>query len=471
MGRIVIPEKVGRIIDRLEQAGYEAYAVGGCVRDCLLGRTPQDWDITTNALPHQVKSLFRRTVDTGIAHGTVTVLLGADAFEVTTYRIDGEYEDMRHPKEVRFTGLLSEDLRRRDFTINAMAYSDRGGLVDLFGGEADLENAVIRAVGEPEERFGEDALRIMRAVRFGAQLDYGIDPETASAASRLAKNLKQISAERVRMEFVKLLASDHPERLRDAWNMGITGVILPEFNVMMETPQHNPHHMYSVGEHTIHAVCNIKSDRYDRDDLEMLRLAMFFHDMGKPACRITDSEGIDHFGGHPEVSRNLADRIMRRLKFDNRTREAVLSIVLYHDLRPRLNIQGLRKAINLMGLQTAGVFVDVQTADIMAQSDFQREEKKERLRITKEFYDRIMSDGDPLFIRDLDINGNDLMAQGVSEGRVIGDILKYLMNLVLERPELNKKDKLLELARSYSPGYARRAEEMTSRHSPGAIVY
>jgi tRNA nucleotidyltransferase (CCA-adding enzyme) len=273
------------------------------------------------------------------------------------------------------------------------------------------------------------------------------------------------------MEFTKLLVSDHPERLRDAWGLGITRAVLPEFDLMMDTVQNNPHHRYSVGEHTICAVCNIKRGSYDEKTFEILRLSMFFHDMGKPACKVTDEKGIDHFGGHPDVSVKLADEVMRRLKFDNRTREEVLSIVRYHDLRPKMNIQGMRKAINHMGLRTAGVFVDVQTADIMAQSDYQRDEKVKRLEQTREFYKKIIEDGDPLFIKDLDINGRDLLAMGIAEGRIIGDILEYLMNLVLQMPELNTKNRLLELARGYTPGFAQKAEELSKSHRPGAIVY
>ena len=231
---IQIPEKVNKIIHLLQKNGYDAYAVGGCVRDSLLGRIPADWDITTSARPLEVKNLFKRTIDTGLQHGTVTVMMGKEGFEVTTYRIDGEYEDSRHPKEVIFTGKLEEDLKRRDFTINAMAYNDREGLVDVFGGAKDLENQIIRCVGDPSERFTEDALRIMRAVRFSAQLGFSIEEETKRAAGELAETLKKISAERIHTELVKLLVSPHPQYLKTAWQLGITRVVLPEFDAMME---------------------------------------------------------------------------------------------------------------------------------------------------------------------------------------------------------------------------------------------
>ena len=230
--KITLPRKVLMIINNLQLHGYEAFAVGGCVRDSILARRPEDWDITTSAKPEEIKRLFRRTVDTGIEHGTVTVIIGKDSYEVTTYRVDGAYEDGRHPKEVRFTSRLEEDLQRRDFTINAMAYNDDVRLVDVFGGMKDLNHHLIRCVGDPRERFSEDALRILRAVRFSAQLNFPIEPDTAEAIKELAPTLEKISAERIQAELVKLLVSPHPERIRDAYELGITKVILPEWDAM-----------------------------------------------------------------------------------------------------------------------------------------------------------------------------------------------------------------------------------------------
>ena len=292
---IILPDKVRLIIQKLTDEGFEAYAVGGCVRDCLLGKKPNDWDITTSATPIQVKSLFRRTIDTGIQHGTVTVMLGSEGYEVTTYRIDGAYEDARHPKEVTFTASLEEDLKRRDFTINAMAYNDDSGIVDLFGGLSDLDKGIIRAVGDPYDRFDEDALRILRAVRFAAQLDYAIDEKTLEALKKLAQNLTKISAERIRTELQKLLVSGHPEKMLTLYETGVSGVILPEFDLMMKTGQNTPHHMYSVGIHTIEALKNSVAfdDSLYEDDIKNLRLTMLFHDCGKPAARTVDETGRD----------------------------------------------------------------------------------------------------------------------------------------------------------------------------------
>ena len=243
--QIHLPDKVRTIITKLEAAGYEAYAVGGCVRDSLLGREPSDWDVTTSARPQQVKAVFRHTIDTGIRHGTVTVMLDHEGFEVTTYRIDGEYEDSRHPKEVVFTANLIEDLKRRDFTINAFAYNDRSGIVDAFDGMGDLDRGVIQCVGAARERFGEDALRMLRAVRFSAQLGFTIAEDTRSAIRELAPNLANISAERIQTELVKLLLSDHPDYMRVAYELGITGIVLPELDAAFAAAQHNPHHQYT----------------------------------------------------------------------------------------------------------------------------------------------------------------------------------------------------------------------------------
>jgi tRNA nucleotidyltransferase (CCA-adding enzyme) len=282
-----IPEKVQYIIDTLVDHGFEAYAVGGCVRDMILGKNPEDWDITTSAKPFEVKKVFKRTVDTGIEHGTVTVLLDKDHYEVTTYRLDGIYEDNRRPKEVSFTSSLEEDLKRRDFTINAMAYNPQLGIVDLFGGVKDLKNRLIRCVGNPMERFDEDALRILRAVRFSAQLDFQIEEATKLAIKEKAGLLKNISAERIRMELTKLLVSDNPDRLRLLYELGISKVILPEFDRMMTTPQKNIHHAYSVGEHTIKAVSavagSVSENRFSARERTILRWTMLLHEIEKPS--------------------------------------------------------------------------------------------------------------------------------------------------------------------------------------------
>ncbi len=433
--KITLPEDVKKIIGTIEEAGFEAYAVGGCVRDCLLSRVPDDWDITTSARPEQIKALFRKTIDTGIAHGTVTVMMHHTGYEVTTYRIDGEYEDARHPKEVVFTPDLREDLRRRDFTINAMAYNERSGIVDLFCGMEDLKQKVIRAVGNPKERFEEDALRIMRAVRFCAQLGYEIEENTKTAVRMLAGNLKYISAERIQTELVKLVRSPHPEKIRDLYETGITAVIMPEFDAVMETEQNNPHHKYSVGEHTIRTMMAIEPDKD-------LRLAMLFHDFGKPLCKTTDEEGIDHFHGHGLKSEELCTRILKRLKFDNDTIQQVGRLVKNHDYDVEPEKKYVRRALNRLGGDIFPMLLKVKQADIKAQSDYLREEKEQKLYEVNRLYEEILEDGECVTLKDLAVKGSDLAAWGMKPGKEMGEMLSLLLDKVLETPSLNDKDRL-----------------------------
>lgn len=435
---IKLPDKVKYIITKIEAAGYEAYAVGGCVRDSVIGREPDDWDITTSANPQQVKALFRRTVDTGIQHGTVTVMLEKEGFEVTTYRIDGEYEDGRHPKEVIFTGKLEEDLRRRDFTINAMAYNDRRGLVDVFGGEEDIRNRIIRCVGKAEERFDEDALRMMRAVRFSAQLGYSIEEKTIAAIKEMAGNLKKISAERIRTELVKLLVSPHPDYLRICYETGITEIILPEFDRCMETVQNNPHHCYTVGEHILQSMGKIRCDK-------VLRLTMLMHDIGKPETKTTDGEGIDHFHGHAAVSARIVKDVFRRLKFDNDTLHTVERLVLYHDYDINPAPAGVRRAVHKTGEDIFPLLFEIKRADMLAQSEYRREEKEEKLERVKTVYEEVLRQRDCVSLRTLAVTGKDLIDAGMKPGKEIGEVLDRLLETVLENPEKNTKEELLKL--------------------------
>ena len=434
---IELPSKVKQIINMLETAGYEAYAVGGCVRDSLMHRTPQDWDVTTSARPEAVKSLFARTIDTGIQHGTVTVMLGHEGFEVTTYRIDGVYEDARHPKEVAFTGSLTEDLKRRDFTINAMAYNERAGLVDIFDGLKDLRRRVIRCVGDPKERFTEDALRMLRAVRFGAQMDFSIEDGTKRAIELLAPSLKKISAERIQAELVKLLVSEHPEEVRTLRDTGISREIFPWLDDMFETPQNNPHHCYNVGEHTLHALMNIPADK-------TLRLTMLFHDMAKPHCLTTDTKGIYHFRGHPQEGASMAQMVMRRLKFDNATIGRVSRLILWHDDNPPLTLPNVRRALNRIGPDCFPDLFLVKRADTMGKSLYRRENKLAYIQAYEDMYRQIMTDGDCISLKELAVTGSDLIAAGLKPGRGIGDMLAYLLSLVLEDPACNTKEFLIE---------------------------
>lgn len=443
--KLILPENVSRIIDTLMRAGYEAYAVGGCIRDSLLGREPKDWDITTSASPAEVKALFPKTVDTGIAHGTVTVLLNREGFEVTTYRVDGTYEDFRHPKEVTFTPDLNEDLKRRDFTINAMAYNDTHGLIDAFDGAGDLDRKIVRCVGDPKERFSEDALRMMRAVRFGAQLGFTVEEQTRSAICALAPTLKKISAERIQSELVSLLMSDHPEEMRTLYETGITKVILPEFDVMMQTAQNSPHHMYTVGEHTIQSLAQIESKK-------TLRLAMLFHDIGKPSCKTTGEDGQDHFYGHPQKGSEMARSIMRRLKFDNDTTQKVCCLVAGHDQNPPITERSVRRAAVSLG---SGAFPDifaVKRADILAQSDYQRSEKLAYVDQYEACYRSVIEKNQCLSLKDLAVSGRDLIAAGMRPGPALGNVLNRLFELVLDDPDKNETGYLLRMAREFAAG-------------------
>ena len=437
--RIDLPQNVNFIIDTLYEHGFEAYAVGGCVRDSLLGRTPQDWDITTSAKPAQVKAIFDHTIDTGIQHGTVTVMLEHVGYEVTTYRIDGEYEDARHPKEVTFTSNLKLDLERRDFTINAMAYNHRAGLVDEFDGIADLKAHVIRCVGCAHDRFSEDALRMFRAVRFAAQLGFDIEAQTKAAIKELAPALSKVSAERIQVELVKLLTSDHPQMMRDLYELGLTAVFMPEFDVMMQTPQHNKHHMYSVGEHTLHTLEHVRADK-------ILRLTMLLHDVAKPVCVTTDEKGQNHFKGHPVEGAEMARVILRRLKFDNETIKRVCLLVRYHDDRPAVTPRNVRRAISRIGVENMEALFAVKRADTLAQSMYERQKKLSYIDAYEETYREILKEHQCVQKKDLAINGRDLIAQGMKTGKEMGEVLQALYEQVLDEPQLNNKETLLALA-------------------------
>lgn len=440
MRQIQLPEKVKQLITRLEMAGFEAYAVGGCVRDSLLGRVPDDWDVTTSAKPQQVKELFRHTIDTGIQHGTVTVMLEREGFEVTTYRIDGVYEDSRHPKEVVYTANLVEDLKRRDFTINAFAYNDRTGIVDVFGGMEDLKQKKIRCVGEATERFGEDALRMLRAVRFSAQLGFSIAEDTKAAIRELAPNLKNISAERVQAELVKLLLSNHPDFMRDAYALGITKIVLPELDVAFLTPQHNPHHRYNVGEHLMQTLLHIRVDK-------ALRIAALLHDIGKPVARTTDAAGIDHFHGHVEQSEIMATDILKRFKFDNDTIIKVQKYIRYHDDKPEPNARSVRRAIHRIGMEYFAEVLELRRADVLAQSSYQQQEKLARIDETSRIYQEILEQEQCVSLKTLAITGNDLIALGVPRGKQIGALLNQLLEEVLQEPANNNHIYLTERAK------------------------
>ena len=438
--KLRIPPKAAFVIDILQRHGHEAYVVGGCVRDSILARDPQDWDITTSARPEEVRSYFRRTVATGMQHGTVTVMIEDQAFEVTTFRIDGAYSDGRHPDAVVFTPSLLEDLKRRDFTINAMAYNDKEGLIDPFGGMADLQRHLIRCVGDPDDRFTEDALRIMRALRFSAQLGFTVEEATLKAISGHAERLKMVSAERIQVELVKLLTSDNPMHMRYLYETGITSVVLPEFDPCMVTPQNTPYHCYNVGEHILHTLPVVPADK-------VLRLTMLLHDIAKPLLRRTDDRGVDHFKGHAMVSADMAYTILKRLKFDNDTISKVVRLVRYHDVRLRAEDAEVRRGIYEVGPDLFPDYLTVQRADTAAKSSYRQAEAFERIDRINLAYIGILGRKEPLSLKDLAIRGDDLLKIGI-RGKAIGTILETCLMLVLKDPRANDRDLLMTYAES-----------------------
>lgn len=444
MMKIQIPKHANYIIKTLQHHGYEAYIVGGCVRDAVLGRTPSDWDITTSAKPLQIKSIFNKTIDTGLKHGTVTVMMEKEGYEVTTYRIDGTYEDHRRPNEVTFTTSLREDLMRRDFTINAMAYNDKDGLVDLFGGIEDLEKKVVRCVGKADDRFDEDALRMLRAIRFAAQLGFSIDEEAKDAIRRKHQFLKDVSAERIQVELTKTLTSAHPELIKTAYELGMTAVFLPEFDEMMATTQNNPHHKYNVGDHTIEVLKNIGPDK-------VKRLAALLHDVAKPVTKSTDNGGIDHFYNHYQKSAEMSETILRRLKYDNHTIKGVKHLIEWHDFRwddeSYAGIAKVRRLVSKVGIEYFESLLELQRADILGQSSYLQDKKLKVLDEVAAIYQDVKRNHDCLTIKDLKIDGIDLIRSGIPAGKRMGIILERLLDMVIEEPKLNQRPILLELAK------------------------
>ena len=437
--KIDVPSDVIRIIRTVEAAGYEAYAVGGCVRDALLGRTAHDWDVTTSAKPEIIKSLFEHTVDTGIKHGTVTVLQGKTGYEVTTYRLDGIYLDGRHPEKVEYTSLLSEDLKRRDFTINAMAYHPQKGLVDLFDGRKDLENRVIRCVGNPIERFTEDALRMMRAVRFSAQLDFSVEEKTQAAIKMLCANIRKVSHERIADELIKTITSEHPERFLNMYELGLTRYIMPEFDRMVACTQNNRYHCYTVGIHTIKVLENVPADK-------VLRLAALLHDVGKLTTKTVEN-GTDHFFGHCIESVRIGRGILKNLKLDNDTINKVCILIRHHDPEFPPTENGVRRLMHEVTPALMPALIALMRADVEGKSSAARLTAG-NIDLYEKLYKEIEERGDCIYIKDLAVSGSDLINVGVKKGEDIGKCLNNLLEIVMDEPEKNKKETLLNIVKN-----------------------
>lgn len=443
MIKINMPLGAKFIIDMLINNGYNAYIVGGCVRDSLLNKAPSDWDITTNCLPKDIMNIFSSTnniIPTGLKHGTLTIIGKDDLpYEITTYRLDGKYSDNRHPDKVKFTSNLKEDLSRRDFTINALAYNDEEGLIDYFNGISDLNNKIIRCVGNATNRFKEDALRMLRAIRFQAQLDFKIDADIYEALPKLSSNIKNISIERIREEFNKILLNN-PFVISDLEHFNLLKHFIPEYELCKNTEQNNPYHIYNVADHTLCSACNI-------DKNLQLRLTMFLHDIGKPQCKTTDEFGVDHFYKHAEVSCKMAEIILKRMKYDNKTIEKVLILIKYHDLGIKSQNQ-MRRLLNKIGEDNLRELLKVQNADAKAKNLNFYDEKHNQLTIISHNIDNIIAENQCFSIKNLQVNGKDLIEIGISQGKQIGTILNELLEIVLDNPELNEKEKLLKLVKS-----------------------
>ncbi len=437
--KLRLPEGARKIIQVLNQNGYQAYAVGGCVRDSIIGRVPNDWDIATDALPSRIKELFPRTVDTGIKHGTVTVLTEEGSFEVTTYRIDGIYTDNRRPESVTFTSSLEEDLSRRDFTINAIAYHPDEGFVDPFNGIEDISRKIIMTVGDASSRFQEDALRMLRAVRFSAQLGFDVHDSVIKSIKDNNELIRNISYERIRDELTKILVSKRPLRFALLHDTGLLSHIIPEFEACFSTWQNSPCHIYDVAMHTLKAVSYIS-------DKSTLRWAMLLHDIGKPLTKTSDDRNIDHFDGHHHVSASMAKKILKRLKFDNKSLEYICRLIEHHEITIEPTPAAVRKAVNLTGADAFHDVLEVQGADIKAQNPAFLEERMKKLMEIRRLYDEIRASGQCISLQQLAVNGRDLIESGFEPGKEIGRVLDYLLDKVLEDPELNSKQKLLELA-------------------------
>lgn len=435
-------DKCRFVFDTLEKSGFECYAVGGCVRDMLLKLTPHDVDFTTNATPDEILDCFKeyKTFELGKKFGTISVLNDGAIYEITTYRIDGEYTDSRHPDKVEFSRNLKDDLARRDFTVNAMAMDSNGNVVDIYNGKADLESKLIRAVGDAEKRFTEDALRIFRALRFSAKLGFSIEESTAKACKNLAHLLDNVHPQRLRDELTAFIIGDNvPELLTEYRD--VFARIIPELKPSFDFRQITAHHRYDVFTHTVKAVGFAPKDA-------RIRLALLLHDIAKPLCYTTDKAGISHFNGHPQKSADIAMEILRRFSFSSDFVNDVVRFIKYHDVRfekPRLHIKRLLMELTEEDFRN---LLTIQRCDIMAQSEYIREEKLERIDFIEKEFEAVLEENSCLNLKGLAVNGNDIMTLGIS-GKKVGVVLEYLLTQVVEDKVSNQKNELIRCAEEY----------------------
>lgn len=439
---ILLPKEVEYIIDTFYNAGYKAYAVGGCVRDSLMNKQPYDWDICTNALPQTVKQLFsaHNVIETGIKHGTVTLVIDKIPYEITTFRKETTYSDNRHPDSVDFVSSLEDDLSRRDFTVNAMAYNHYDGLIDLFNGRADLINKIIRAVGNPDQRFNEDALRVLRALRFASTLEFAIERETKIAIQKNKHLLNNIAKERIWAEFKKLmLGGGCVGVLREFAE--VIAVFIPDLTPMIGFKQNHPMHCYDVWEHTLHALENAKPDL-------LLRLSVLFHDIGKPKTHFTDDKGTSHFYGHNNVSKEIAFNSLTALRVENSLKKDVVTLVDFHDRVITATEKSIKRSIYKIGSESLFVLLlQVKLCDIKAQTPLIVNERVEEINNITNIFNKLQNYNKLVTtVKALDINGNDIILLGVKDGKLIGKILSRLLIMVVDGRVQNNHKELIKMA-------------------------
>ena len=450
---INLPEEVKTLLNKLHNNNHKAYVCGGAVRDAIIGQTPKDWDICTSARPTEMIKIFKdeKVIPTGLQHGTITVMMNDNPIEITTFRCDGKYSDNRRPDYVEFTTDVIEDLKRRDFTINAMAYNEEEGLIDPFDGKSDLSKRIIRCVGNPEERFDEDALRILRALRFSARLDFNIDNQTAKALTDKRYLLRNISSERINSELCKILMSEccgtwvfrhYPEVFRQ---------IIPELGEMMGFLQNNPHHLYDVWEHTME--CMLYELIYEKTDL-IVRLAVLLHDVGKPYCYTEDEDGVGHFYGHAKISAEIAEDILIRLRFSNDIKDKVVELIANHDVTFTPTPRAVKKLLNKLGEEQLRRLLLLRGFDIHGQNQYTDSwsEKKMRLGQMYPILNFVIEENECFQLKDLAINGNDLIELGFESGKKIGQILNTLLMAVIDGDIKNKKEKLIQFVKDIYKG-------------------
>lgn len=438
-----IPQGAIAIINQLQKCDFEAYLVGGCVRDMIMGVTPHDWDITTSATPEEVKFLFTKVIETGIQHGTVTVVLEDDQYEVTTFRLDGKYSDGRRPDSVEYTRNLIQDLSRRDFTMNAIAYNPTtGGFIDPFNGQKDIERKAIVCVGDPNQRFQEDGLRILRAIRFSSKLNFYIRNDVDDSMILNVDRIQNISYERINSEITKCLLSENPSTIMEYPE--ILTKVIPEFIPTIDYDQNSIWHSKTLYDHMKYAL--MASSFFDKDVDLSVRLAVMLHDISKPDCMTLGEDGHSHFKGHGVLCAKTAKDILQRLRYDHETVEKVYELILYHDVFINEDKKSIRKWLNKIGEAQLKRLLVIRECDLIAQNPEFFDERRQKVIRIRNLLEEVLSEKPCVKITDLAINGRDIMNLGVPEGKEVGNILKYLLSRIIENPEKNNREELIQIA-------------------------